>query len=249
MTDVFDQNTNKETVAPVVVNTVNDKLKSIVNENGQPKYQSVEAALDSLLHSQDHIRNLEAENKIRDEEILRLREVESRAKTLDDIVQKLQTNNNPQTDRQTPTPSSGMSEKATIEALERIIAERDARTTSQANLKKVNDILVAKFGDAEKAKAAVIAKAAELGISVAELGTLSGKSPSLVLTHFGEKVETINPVTPSQISLPSVPRPDAPIERPKQSLLSGVGATDKNRRALMDEIKKRVYERLEVKTE
>lgn len=244
MTDVFDQNTpsNPNPVAPAASSVFDDKLKAIVNDKGEPKYKSVEDALEALKASQAHIKQLETETSVRDAEILRLREVEKSKETLEDIVARLQNTNDPA--RNATPPNAGLSEDAIAKILDDKLKQREQTALASQNVTEVTNILTAKFGD--KTKETVAAKAAELGMSPRELGNLSSVNPKLVLSLFGEKPTVSTPTTPSVNTPLERPVVDKPLERPKDSLLVGPGATDRNRKALMAEIKKKVYERLEV---
>lgn len=250
MTDVFDQNTNK---APVVDNSnvssdpFADKLKEIVNEQGQPKYKDTNAALEALKASQDHIKRLEAEKQAEKAIVDAAAAEKVRADALEEIVKRM-TSNSPQTPKQVETTTNaGTSEEATIKLLEKVLSTRDAEAAAKQNVSNVQNALLAKFGD--KTKDLVAAKAKELGMTPQELGTLSSKNPQLVLTVFGLAGTTSSP----QVTVPSAtpfnaPKVDQPLERPAQSLISGAGATDKNRKAMMEKIRQEVYKKYNVET-
>lgn len=79
-----------------------------------------------------------------------------------------------------------------------------------------------------------------------KLGALSSRNPLAVLALFGI---ASNPGAASTIpsATPSNPHnPDKTVERPVQSVISGIGATDANRKALMNKIKEEVYKKFEV---
>jgi methylphosphotriester-DNA--protein-cysteine methyltransferase len=241
MSDVFDQDTTIPPVAPVAAPVFDDKLKTIVNDKGEPKYKTVDDALEALKASQAHIKQLEAENSVRDAELLRLREEEAKAKTLEEIVAKLQNTTDPA--RNTTPPNAGLSEDAIAKAIDARLTAREQTARTQQNVTEVTNILTTKFGD--KTKEVVAAKAAELGMSPKELGTLSSVNPKLVLSLFGEKPAVSQPTTPS-VTTPLAPANTEKALEPQKGLIVGINATDKNRQALMKEIKERVYKRLEV---
>ena len=242
--NVFDQDTDPtKPVAPANPSPFEDKLKAIVNEQGQPKYKTVEDALEALKASQEHIKQLEAENPVRDAEILRLREEVKSKEALEAVVQRL-TNNKETVPPVTP-PSAGLSEDAIAKTVENLLDQRSAAAKAQANLDSVTNVLTSKFGD--KTKETVAAKAAEFGMSPKALGTLSSTNPALVLSLFGEKVPApAQPVTPSQSTPLKNDAPTNELKRPEKSLLVGPAATDANRQALMKEIKAKVYKDLDV---
>ena len=242
MTDVFDQNTAdpNKSVAPENLNAFADQLKVITDETGKPKYDSVEKALAALAHSQNHIKQLETEASTRKTELEQIRSRAAQADALEAVIERLQPNAIP-AKIETPT-NAGLSEEATIKALEDVIAKREARKIAEDNFKAVNNQLLAKFGnDPEKAKAAVAAKAAELGITVPDLAALSSKSPKAVLAYFGETPRTVQPITPSSNTQLTPPKNDDELKPPAESLL--LGSTSKKQKEFMQEIKKKVYER------
>lgn len=237
MTDsVFDQNTNKD-LPPA---TIADKLKSIVNEKGEPKYDTPEKAIDALAHSQTHIARLEQEARTREAELATAREKAMQAEALEAVIERLKPTNQPEPPV-TPQPS-GLSEKATIQALEKIIEQRDQRAKAEANVKDVQNTLIAKFGD--KTRETVAAKAASLGMTTEELGALSSKNPQLVLSLFGEVQKIVQPVTPSGITTPMKPTEDEPLAPPTKSLL--LGATSKEQKEYFMKVKAATRKRLGV---
>lgn len=243
MTDVFDQDTKTTPIVTASTSPFDDKLKEIVNDQGQPKYKDVPSALEALKASQEHIKQLERENPIRDAEILRLREEVKQKEALEDIVARLQTNKDAGT-QQTPAITS-LSEDTIVKTLESVLDKRDLVKVAQANVDSVTNTLTAKYG--EKTKEVVATKAAELGMTPKQLGELSSNNPKLVLSLFGEKAPPpSNPTTPS-VSTPLVGNSDEIIlKRPEKSLLVGAAANDKNRAALMAEIKKKVHKQFDV---
>lgn len=239
---VFDQNTPLAQVAPPLSSDpFADKLKVIVNDKGEPKYKDTQSALDALVASQEHIKRLEDEAKARQSEIANAVAEKARADALEEIVQRF--SNNSQTPSKVETPTKeAYDETAIVKTLETLLANKEAQTNAQKNTQAVTNALVAKFGDVEKTKAAVAAKAAELGMTSQELGALSSKTPKAVLAWFGltETASREQSTVPSQTSFIQ-PKTTDTIELPAQSLISGPGATDKNRKALMAKIREQVY--------
>lgn len=250
MTDVFDQGTQTPptNVAPVNSNLFEDKLKGIVNDQGVPKYKDVNAALDALNASQEHIKRLEDEAKTSKSVIDNAIAEKARADALEEIVKRYtQNSGNPST---VATATKEVpSEEAIVNQLETIISKREAIASAQKNVSTVTSALIAKFGDEAKTKEAVAAKAKELGMTPQRLGALSGESPNAVLSWFGLTASnsSASPTSPSSTPL-NQPKDTSELKRPEQSLLSGPGATDANRRALMKQIKDDVYKKLGVET-
>lgn len=250
MTDVFDQNTtppNSTTTNPDTTNLFSDKLKEIVNDQGQPKYKDVNAALEALKASQEHIKRLETEAREREAETSKIREAAVKAEALEEIVNRL-TNGNSQTKTNVETPTNaGMSEDQIVATLEKILSTRDKQQVAQSNLDKVQNALLAKFG--EQTRETVALKAKELGMTSQELGALSSTNPQIVLNLFGLNSApntTPSPTTSSVNTQLNPPPKNEGLKRPEQSLLSGVGATDKNRKEMMKKIKEEVYKQYDV---
>ncbi len=242
MTDVLDHNTvpPPNTVAPVNPDPLADKLMKIVDANGRPKYDSVEKALEALNHSQTHIQQLEAEAQARKTELEQIRSRAAQADALEAVIERLQPNT-PPVKIETPT-NTGLSEEATIAQLEKVLEKRELAKKAEENFKAVNNQLLAKFGnDPVKAKEAVATKAAELGITVADLAALSSKSPAAVLAYFGETPRTVQPVTPSLNTPITPPSNDEGLKPPTKSLL--LGSTSREQREYMKKIKEEVYKK------
>lgn len=245
MTDVFDQNTTPPNTN-VSSDPFADKLKTIVNDQGLPKYENTDKALDALAASQAHIKRLEDEAKARESETAKLREEATKAQALEDIVQRLTGNSQKQTKVETPTQTVDV-EKVIADQVQNALSQREAALVANTNGQSVRNALVSKFGDVEKARAAVEQKAQELGMTNTQLATLSAQSPKMVLSLFGLQVEQANsnPITPSGTPLNPAKAPE-PVQRPAQSLISGVGATDKARKELMAKIREEVYKKFDV---
>ena len=250
MTDLFDQNNQDNTntnVAPVNNNLFEDKLKGIVNEQGQPKYKDIPTALDALTASQEHIKRLEDEAKAKQSLIDNAIAEKARADALEEIVGRLSNNSGSQTNTAT-TAKEAPSEDAIVAQLENIIARKEAQTNAQKNVQTVTSALITKFGDEAKTKEAVAAKARELGMTSQKLGALSSENPLAVLALFGlTENKSANPTSPSPTPF-TQPKNQDGVQLPERSLLSGPGATDAARKAFMKQIKEDTYKRLGVET-
>ena len=250
MTDLFDQNNQDNTntnVAPVNSNPFEDKLKDIVNEQGQPKYKDIPSAIDALKASQDHIKRLEEEARTNKASIDNAIAEKARADALEEIVGRLSNNSGSQTNTAT-TAKEAPSEDAIVAQLENIIARKEAQTNAQKNVQTVTSALITKFGDEAKTKEAVAAKARELGMTSQKLGALSSENPLAVLALFGlTETKSANPTSPSSTPF-TQPKNQDSLQLPERSLLSGPGATDAARKAFMKQIKEDTYKRLGVET-
>lgn len=236
-----DQSTPPNVATDDILSVFADKLLNIKNENGQPKYDSIEKALDALKASQEHIQRLEQEAAERNNSVQSLEEKAKRAEELEEVIRKLSEQNKPQTETVTPS-TEGLNEQQISELVRRELDTVRQTDAAVNNLKKVDQTLRDKYG--EKAGEVVRKKAQELGTTLEELKTLSAKNPNLVLTLFGTSSTTVNPST-SSTGLPSNSQA-ANLQRPEKSLIAGPGASDKNRAEFMRKIREDTYRRLGV---
>lgn len=173
-TSILQENTE------TTVETTPSALTSILNEKGEPKYKSVDDALNALVHSQKFIPQLQEENsalKAQLEKLIQerndLMNIES---TLADLVNKQEDTGN--TNQQTQSEQVDMEE----------LVRQQIKAYEESKKQEQNKLTVAKslqetFG--EKAQEVFSSKAQELGISPQELEALAMKSPALVLNALG----------------------------------------------------------------
>ncbi len=98
---------------PPVEDLFADQLASIRNEDGKPKYDSVQKALEALNHSQEYIPQLKTELQQREERITALeRELEKRG-SVEDVVSRLtgKQEQDPPREEGTPPQSAGLDEQ------------------------------------------------------------------------------------------------------------------------------------------
>lgn len=217
-----------------------DKLMAIKKADGTPKYDTLEKALDALKASQDHIPNLENDNRALQAKIEELTAEANRVKELEEMVRRM-TNGN-QNNEEKPqgiTPQTGgLSADDAAKLVRDILSQEKQVDTAKTNILNVQSELVKKFGD--KAPEMIAAKSAELGVTPAKLKELSASSPAMVLALFGDAPASSSPTT-SSIRVNGIKPPDTTVQRPEKSIISGPGATDKNRIELMRKIKEEVY--------
>lgn len=237
MSDIFSPKEVKQTPVETPLPSIpspslyEDLLKDIVNESGQPKYQSVDVALQALKASQEYIPQLRQKESALEAEVRQLREELAKRSSVEEVVERLKQAQAPTAPQITTVPS-GLDENAVLG----ILAKRDAETVALANIKSVSDRLTAKYGD--KAKEVLQQKITELGISAQSLKELSAQSPAAVFALFGGSgVKPTSPVS-SSYNLP-LEKKEGVLERPTKSLL--VGASDKERIEYMRKIKADVY--------
>lgn len=179
--------------------TIEDQLKSIVNEDGTPKYKDVETAIASLSASQEYIKKLETEAREREEKATELAKKAAEATALEEIVEKLRQPN--QEPNGQTTVANGLDEESAKQLFNNLLQETSVKQTQEQNLQQVNDQLVSKYG--EKAADVVAEKAKELGVTVPDLMEQSRKAPKSVLAYFGELPKaTATPTTSNTLGVP-----------------------------------------------
>ena len=190
MTDIFNstqEETNSENSNDTARQTANilvNKLLEIKREDGSPKYENVESALDALKATQDHIKTIEAENAA-----LRAKTAES--DQLKETLQRLQEKNvNEEKPSDKTNTNGGLSEEAVKELVRNQLVEEETNKKAISNIKSVQDVLINKLGTREKAQEYVVNKAAELGLSPEALKQLSATSPNAALALLGEAVKS-----------------------------------------------------------
>lgn len=211
-----------------------DLLKSIKNEQGEQKYDSLDKALEALRHSQNYIPDLKSQLTQREQELEEMRGKLSKIDEIEGVIERL-ARSKPDGEGNHPA-ASGLDEKAVLDLVQRTLSQSEQQKLIDANKRKVSEALQAKFGD--KAKDMVAAKAAELGMTSEELGAHAAKYPALVLKHFEVEVKTpINP-TGSSHNIPPVRKDDLEITPPTKPLLTQ--GTSQERKEFMEEIRKKV---------
>lgn len=225
---------------PLNLDVFADKLLSIKKEDGSPKYDSLEKALDALKASQEHIPTLEQDNKSLREKNEELTKAAARAAELEEIVRRMTNgeNNNEEKPKVETPSASGLSEQDAAKLVRDILNQERQVDVAKTNIMTVQNKLVEKFGD--KVQDVLKAKATELNTSLDKLKELAAQSPAMVLALFGDTTSSPAPTT-SSVMINGLPKPDTTVQRPEKSILSGTGATDKNRVELMRKIKEEVY--------
>lgn len=211
---------NSGTPNPSPDASLDNLLASIKNENGEPKYKTVEDALKALGHSQAHIKTLESEKSNVEKEIEQLREQVKKIDSIDEVLKKLTANEEPKKQEEKTTPAGGLSEEAVAKLINNALKAKDERASAENNVNQVLTSLKNKFGDDAKVKEEVAKKAASLGLTPEKLGELSMSAPQLVLQLFEATKPTNTPSPTSSVRLPNVQKPSE-VERPEKSVLSG----------------------------
>lgn len=166
--------TNAPNVDPVA-----DLLGSIKNERGEPKYKNLQDALVALRHSQEYIPQLTTQLSQKDAELNTARAETARIAELERSIAALTQSREQPASTQAPA----ISEDRIAELVNQSLTRKQTEDLQKANVSKVVQDMVKQYGpDAQKTYEA---KAAEIGMTVAELNALAARTPQAVLKLMG----------------------------------------------------------------
>lgn len=165
----------EQPVAPVITaQAVDPLLATITDETGKPKYSSVEAALKALANAQSHIKTIESENS-------QLREATTKARTLEEVLNAIKP-----AEVVTAPIAVAPIQPAQVDIASLVtqtVQGLEAQKIADANTSTVVTRLKQVYGEA--AGETFYTKAAELGLSKAEINLLAQRSPSGVFKLLG----------------------------------------------------------------
>jgi len=224
-----------------------DKLNNIRNEDGKPKFNSTEQALESIPHSQEFIKTLKSEKQEIEDELQKLRVELDKRDSVEEAMRKLTENQPNQAESITPQVNTGLDEDKVRELLADALGQDNARKVSDQNLLSVQANLIEKFGD--KAQEVIQAKAVELNTTPAELEKLARTNPAMAMGLLGnaDVQKTAQPTTPSQTTSHTVSSRELPSVNHDKKLITG-GATSTEIADEWAAIKADVYSKLDVQT-
>jgi len=256
--DVFDDTVDDKNNQPDDTNNTNpgsnpppssedlfaDKLKEIKNENGEPKYKTVEDALEALNHSQQFIEKLKTEKQELEDQWKQTQgELETR-ESVEDVVKRLTENNGQPSNREGDQPQeNGLDEEKVQQLVTSVLSQREQETQANQNINTVQAALVEQYGD--QAKTVIQQKATELGTTPGEIKELAKRNPKMALTILGGA--TPNSTQPSTSSVSPPRGPSNELEKPKfdKSLTRG-GASNKELAEAFNKVKEYTNKRLGV---
>lgn len=248
MSDIFNEEQKPTTQeAPEVTHASSadifaHQLMSIKNERGEPKYNSIETALDALKHSQEYIPQIKSEAERWKAEAERLQAELAQRASIEDTISKFTTQRTPEAPSTTTEAPKALDESAVEAMLQRALTAREQKQLAEQNLSAVSAQLTQKYG--EKAKEVLASKAAELGMSMESVKQIASSSPSAVLAWFNTSSPAPSgaPVR-STVSLPDTPR-DTELKSPSKSLLRG--ASSKDQIEFLKKIREEVYRKHDI---
>lgn len=239
---LFDNPPVEQTPVPQETSSIDalaTKLFAIKNEKGDPKYASLDKAIEALQNSQEYIPKLKTEKEQFEAEVLRLREELAKRSSVEEAISRLAAKPSPVE----PTPTSegpkALDEAAVREMLQRELTQREQLTITQNNAKVIAQAMTSKFGD--KAKQVIAEKASELGMTTKDMEQFAYSKPQAFLAWFNASspASTGAPVR-STVNLPDSP-PASEFKHTGKSVLRG--ASLKEQADFMARIKAEVYKK------
>jgi len=223
---------------PSQASAFTDQLSKIRNEKGEQKYNNVDTALEALSHSQSYIPQLKLEVETKEAEIRRLTEELSKRAAVEDVVGKLTAQ---QAKPETTPQVSGLNEQDVLNLVQNFSAQQHQQSAKLSNEKQVSDVLFKQYG--EKTQEVVSNKAAELGMTVEALKTLSQTSPQAALQLFGSvSGGSKYKATSGSMSIPSTYKAEGTeVPKPEKSLLRG--ASTKEQVEYLRKIRENIYQK------
>jgi hypothetical protein len=199
-------------------------LAQIKNDRGEPKYKSVEDALNALRHSQDYIPQLSDKLRQQEQELAAARASASKIEELERTLAALTQNNKP-ADPPLPGPS-GLSKEEIAELVSSTLSNQQKEAIAKQNLSQVVSTLTQSFGD--KAEEVFYGKAKEVGMSVQEINELAAKSPAAAyrLLGIGDAKPNASPATPGINTGSLEPKVDSFISKNNKPTLIGATTND-----------------------
>jgi hypothetical protein len=185
-TSIFENTSNQTQQTEATSNASNTPsndlttlLSAIKNERGEVKYRSVEDALKGLAHSQEFIPKLtsqlaEKEAKLKEAEALQAR-MEELQRTVETLSRQSSVNE--------PTAQPALSEDVIADVVNKALTRRQTEEVQKANISSVVASLQATYGNA--AEQTYNERAAELGMTVADLNRLAATNPKAVFKLLG----------------------------------------------------------------
>lgn len=233
--NVFNGDSTTTTTTTTAPSNLEDLLKNIKNDDGQPKYKSLEDALIALDHSQKYIPELKNQLTGTNTQLEAMKAEIAKFGNIEETVQRLLAQR--QSTAATTPEAKGLDEQAVRKLVEDSLSTQQQAQQAQTNQKQVSDALVSKYG--EKAIEVMEAKVAELHITKQVLGDLAKQNPALVLALFNTSAQKeVNPTVGSNRTPPPKTVTNT-VGRPEKSILSG--ATMKDQASYLDKIKAEVW--------
>lgn len=217
MTDLFqaDQPSNTPEVAPQQPGQSDASyaayLQSIVNEEGKPKYATVEEALKGAANAQEYIRQLKGK-------LAELEQQSAKGAALEDVMDAIKNQQSQGADQ----PSKSLGEEDVSAMFQKLLSKAKEDEAKAANEAQFSTAVSSAYGD--KAKEFIGNKAKELGISVKLLQEMAQTSPNAALQLLGVGgKQTHNPTGKSTVNTFGLN--DNTNQAPQRTYSMGTGTT------------------------
>jgi len=183
------QDNNVATAATSVQNNnpYADLLGTIRNEQGVPKYNSVEEALKGAANAQTFIQQLLQEKRDLESQVQAKQTDANKQAELERTVQELLNKVNDSSNQK-----ASVAPEDIAELVNRTLTQRDTEKSAKENQAAVVATATKAFGTQEEAGKKFIQAAQEAGLSVQELEALAARSPKAVLKMMGVNEQPIN---------------------------------------------------------
>ena len=149
-----------------------DQLSSIKNPDGLQKYANVGDALTGAANAQSYIAQLQ-------EQLATAEAAAAKATSQQEIMDALK----PTTPEAVIPTVTGLGEEDAAALFTKMMADQKVQSTNETNERDVSSAVIAQFGD--KAKEVMVAKAAELGMTMQALQGISRTSPAAAKQLLG----------------------------------------------------------------
>lgn len=197
-----------------------DKLSSILNENGEPKYKDVATALDALRASQEFISKLKSEKTQVEEKAKTLEAELAKKASIEDFVNRVSQNPQSQEPTKTKEDVTELSEEKVAAIIQNQLQSSKQEEIQNRNLELVVNKLSEVHGD--KSAAHIQEVASRLGTTPAALKDIAKSNPKMALELLGGGSTQFKSSSPSQPSNTSNINSDGTIEKP--TIEKGKGA-------------------------
>lgn len=197
--DIFANQTNSQETPETsqTPDPIMTKLFQIRNENGDPKYKTVEAALDALAASQQFIPTLLSEKQQMQTQLEDATKKLQELGTVDDLLKRMGSQPSKSGEEPKTNDSTPMTEETLTKIVQKVLDTRDVDHKRDQNLKTVIDAVVKTYGD--QAGAHIQKRATEMGVTPDHLRDLARSTPSMALELLIPKTKSV--VAPSQSSI------------------------------------------------
>lgn len=197
-----------------------DLLAQIKNDDGNPKYANVEAALKALKESQEFIPKVLQEKKTVEQELAEARQKLEKAKTLEELTEALKSKQQPTDPQQTKEGEpKGVAPEDIDKLLENKLAAREQASKQKQNLETVINTVSSKYGD--KAKEHIQKVADQLGTTPSKLQELAAENPNMALRLLDAQGSSSPNPSVSTTSAPRTIQDDNPMPTFEKSAARG----------------------------